>query len=280
MYDDPDYVVVGHVTHDLQPDGSSLPGGTALYAAMTALRLGCRVGLATAGSPAIVWETLLPGAAVICQSAPTTTTFINRYHQGQRTQYLRQAAPAIELGRLPLGWRQAPIVHLGPVAQEVLPAASQQLRPDWLCATPQGWLRHWDEAGLVGLGSPPAAALAAVPLRVLVLSEGAEFEQSAALIEQVRGRGGLVAVTRGAAGSTLLWGAERCAIPTYRVSEVDPTGAGDVYAAALFIRLAAGDEPTSAAAYASAAGALSVTGPGTSAIADEAAIRRLMGRAC
>ena len=275
----PAYVVVGHVTHDLLPDGGVQLGGTALYAAITATRLGWSVGVATAGDVAVAVRDLLPAAAVHCAGAADTTTFINLYRAGARTQYLRAVAPPIDLSSLPPGWRTAPIVHLGPVAQEIDPAASADLTPAWLCATPQGWLRRWQDDGLVELEAAPAGRFAAAPLRVLVLSEGEEEAKAAALIEQVRARGGLVAVTRGARGSTLLQGADRLEIPTYPVTEVDPTGAGDVYAAALFIRLAAGDAPPVAAAYASAAGALSVTGAGTSAIPDDAAIRRLMATA-
>ena len=47
--DNPAYLVIGHITDDLQADGSILPGSTALYAAVTALRLGLRVAVATAG---------------------------------------------------------------------------------------------------------------------------------------------------------------------------------------------------------------------------------------
>ena len=42
-----DYLVIGHVTHDLTPSGSRL-GGTAAYSALTAQALGMRVGVFTA----------------------------------------------------------------------------------------------------------------------------------------------------------------------------------------------------------------------------------------
>jgi hypothetical protein len=273
----PDYLVIGHVTHDLQPDGRALLGGTALFAGITATRLGRRVAIATAGDVAADLRALMPEALTHVQAADRTTTFVNRYAAGQRTQHLLSAAPAIDLAAIPADWRRAPVIHLGPLTREIAPDGLAAFAPRWLCATPQGWLRRWDADGLVTLTPPPAAAFAALPLQVLVLSEGAEEECSVALIEQVSARGGLVAVTRGARGSTLLQRGERLDVPTYLVEEVDPTGAGDVYAAALFIRLAAGDDPPAAAAYASAAGALCVTGPGTSAIPDDAAIRRLMG---
>jgi sugar/nucleoside kinase (ribokinase family) len=275
---EPDYVVIGHVTHDLQPDGGVLLGGTALYAGVTAARLGQRVALLTAGQVTAALREVLPRALVRCREDGRTTTFVNAYAGGQRTQYLREVAAPIDPRDLPAAWRRAPIVHLGPLAREIAPDELGGLAPAWLGATPQGWFRHWGPDGLVRLEPPEAAAFVDVAIRVLVLSEGAEEANGEALIAQVRARGGLVAITRGARGSTLLWEDQVVAVPTYPVAEVDPTGAGDVYAAALLIRLAAGDPPTVAAAYASAAGALSVTGPGTSAIPDDAAIRRFQAR--
>lgn len=271
----PDYVVIGHITHDLQPDESVLFGGTAIFAAITAQRLGRQVAVATAGQLSTAPPSLDSSILFACQPDSRMTTFVNRYQDGQRTQFLLSAAAPIDLRALPLSWRQAPVIHLGPVAQEIAIADLNDLATPWLCATPQGWLRQWRSDGLVSLRPARRAAFAALP-RVLVLSEGDEETNSGELIAGVRQQGGLVSITRGARGSTLYAGQERLEIPTFAVKEVDPTGAGDVYATALFIRLASGDSPAAAARYASAAGALSVTGLGTSAIPDDRSIRQLM----
>ena len=42
-----DYLIIGHVTQDLTPNGPTL-GGTASYSALTAKALGLRVGIVTA----------------------------------------------------------------------------------------------------------------------------------------------------------------------------------------------------------------------------------------
>ena len=52
-----DYLVIGHVAHDLTPEGSRL-GGTAAYAALTARALGYRVGIVTAAGPETSLEVL------------------------------------------------------------------------------------------------------------------------------------------------------------------------------------------------------------------------------
>ena len=272
----PDYLVIGHVTRDLQPDGGALLGGTALYAAITASQLGRRVAILTAGAVEDEVRAQLPDADLLWQPGDVTTTFFNRYVDGQRFQRAPVRAAVLDLTRLPDAWRGAAVVHLGPVAREIAPASLTTLAPAWLCATPQGWLRHWGPDGAVALAAPGAAAFADALIRALVVSEGEEESHAATLIAQTRARGGVAAITRGAVGSTLLWRDQTMEIPAFPVEEIDPTGAGDVYAAALFIRLAAGDPPPLAAVYASAAAALSVTGPGVSAIPDHAAIQRLM----
>ena len=45
-----DYLVIGHVAHDLAPDGPRV-GGTVAYSALTARALGMKVGIVTAVGP-------------------------------------------------------------------------------------------------------------------------------------------------------------------------------------------------------------------------------------
>src|SRR2546423_15672036 len=70
-----DYVALGHVTLDRQPDGSALPGGTVLFAALQAAQLGLRAGIVTAGRPADLDAALAPyRGEVAIQLKPTAET--------------------------------------------------------------------------------------------------------------------------------------------------------------------------------------------------------------
>jgi sugar/nucleoside kinase (ribokinase family) len=69
----------------------------------------------------------------------------------------------------------------------------------------------------------------------------------------------LVVLKRGALGATVYTGASSDAVAAFRVEEVDPTGAGDVFAAALASALLSGMAVPAATRYACAAGALAVT---------------------
>lgn len=69
----------------------------------------------------------------------------------------------------------------------------------------------------------------------------------------------LVALKQGAAGSTLYTAAGALAMPPYSVTEVDPTGAGDCYDAALLVGLDEGWPLDVAGRFANAVGALATT---------------------
>jgi sugar/nucleoside kinase (ribokinase family) len=69
----------------------------------------------------------------------------------------------------------------------------------------------------------------------------------------------LVALKEGERGSTLYTARGAQAIPPYRVTEVDPTGAGDIYDAALLVGLSEGWALEKAGLFANAAGALATT---------------------
>lgn len=69
----------------------------------------------------------------------------------------------------------------------------------------------------------------------------------------------LVALKRGAAGASLYTAAGRTDVAAYTVTEVDPTGAGDCYGAALLVGLSQGWPLEKAGRFANAVGALATT---------------------
>ena len=76
---------------------------------------------------------------------------------------------------------------------------------------------------------------------------------------QWAGQGKLVALKQDEAGSTLYQGDERISVPGFRVTEVDATGAGDCFGAALSVALLEGMPLEEAGRFANAVGALAVT---------------------
>ncbi len=266
-----DYLVIGHVTEDVTPDGPRL-GGTAAFSALTARALGLRVGVVTSANEeraryGVPLRATLEGVQVVSIPSEHTTTFENIHTRpsGGRVQILHHQATAIALEYVPDAWRKAAIVHLGPVAQEVDPGAAGHFSASVLGITPQGWIRTWDSAGRVSVCKWESAETLLPQAGAVVISRedvGGDEE----LIESMAHKTRLLAVTEGPAGSVLYWNGDRRRFRAPEVVEVDNTGAGDIFAAALFVRLYATRDPWEAARFATRLASYSVTRVGLSGI--------------
>ncbi|HEY7984853.1 MAG TPA: PfkB family carbohydrate kinase [Ktedonobacterales bacterium] len=281
----PDYLVIGHATRDLRPDGGWRVGGTVVFAAAAAARLGLRAAIVTAAPPDVLAAIrhAAPDVELAALPTPTATTFANRYlPDGRRRQYLRSRAPMLGLDAVPDDWRACAIVHLAPVAAEVDGALAAAFPGALLGATPQGWLRAWGGTGLVRPAAWREAARVLPHLRALVLSQD-DLATDAASADAAIARWArtvpVVVVTRGAAGADLLAQGSRVRVPAFPAREVDPTGAGDVFAAALFVALAEGEAPAAAVRFANAAAAFVVEQPGVAGLPDRAAVLARLGGA-
>ncbi len=84
-------------------------------------------------------------------------------------------------------------------------------------------------------------------------------------------------ITLGEYGAYYSDGAQRFALPAFRVEAVDSTAAGDAFNGGLAVRLAAGDSIREAMRYASACGAITATRRGSvPSLPDDAEVRALL----
>jgi sugar/nucleoside kinase (ribokinase family) len=259
-----DYLVIGHVAHDLTPEGPRL-GGTAAYSALTARALGMRVGVVTASGPETSLETL-SDISVIALESPRSTTFENIYTEHGRVQYLRAQAARIDLAKVPEPWRRASIIHLGPIANEMDAVLPDVFSPALLGLTPQGWMRQWDSEARVSRTEWINAESALSRAGAVVISRE-DVDGNDEMIEQMAHQTRILAVTESAAGAVLYWNGDRRRFRAPDVKEVDATGAGDVFAAAFFIRLFKTRDPWEATRFATLLASRSVTRPGLEGIA-------------
>jgi 1D-myo-inositol 3-kinase len=287
----PTFLALGHVTRDLLPGEAFALGGTVTFAALTAYQLGLAAALVTCADEELLAQlpALLPGIALAARPAPVTTAFENTYVAGFRTQYLRERAPLLDLADIPPGWQAAPILLLGPLAQEIPLALIQSLpRPagSLLAATPQGWLRRWDADGRVWPTPWEQAEILLPLLDVLILSHDDllpfadnQRARADAMLTAWSMRVPLLIATDGRLGATLFERGKTTRFPAYPALEVDPTGAGDVFASAFLIHFHQYSEPYAAMNFANCVASLSVEHPGTSGIPTAAQIQdRLVPR--
>jgi sugar/nucleoside kinase (ribokinase family) len=229
-----DYLVVGNITVDYTPVGREW-GGTALFAAITAQRLGARVHVLTSMPQAEVRHVLPAEIEVRNVDSPVFCTFLHKHFEGVRDQYITDVAHTLHAGDLPERWRTLPLVHFGPIAQEVghdlLGAFNKALRG----GSVQGWLRHWGEDGHVQ-PLPPEKMLEWVPpVDCSFLSEE-DIGSNRQVIDVYRRAHRVVVLTDGAHGATVFEGDTAMHVPAFPVQEVDDNGAGDVFSAAFLIR--------------------------------------------
>lgn len=258
----PQFLVAGHVCRDLQDDGYRL-GGTAAYASLTVQRLGLRAAALTCSCCSVDLASLLPGVQVLNIPSTVTTTFENRYRGGKRQQYLHAVAPAIGVDALPAKWRACPVVLLGPVAQEVDPLLAQAFPKSLVGVSPQGWMRCWDHQGRISPTGWDGEELKGT-VEVVVLGE--EDLPSGKLAHEWLDWAPVLVVTEGMEGARMRWQGTWYKIPAYPAREVDPTGAGDVFAAAYLVRYHETGDPFASALFASCAACFSVESPGLEGI--------------
>jgi sugar/nucleoside kinase (ribokinase family) len=258
-----DYLVIGHLTCD-QTDNGLLLGGTAAYAGLTAQALGMRVGIVTAWG-AEVSRAPLNDIPIISFPTDTSTTFANLMTEAGRVQYIRSVAPQIHLNIIPDAWRNPAIVHLGPVAQEVDPGLVRYFPSALIGLTPQGWLRGWDEQGLVHPVEWPEATFVLQRTGATVISRE-DVGGDETRIEEMASSSRILAVTEADQGTRLYWNGDVRRFRPPQVELVDDTGAGDIFAAAFFYRLYTTRDPWEAARFATLLSAFSVTRRGLDSI--------------
>jgi 1D-myo-inositol 3-kinase len=272
----PDYLVLGTITRDIIPGGFNV-GGTVSYGAITARRLGLRAAIVTSAAPDLRLPDAFDGIECLAIPAAHTTTFRNEYVNGTRRQYVSAIAAPITADAVPPAWRRAPLVHLGPLVNELDESLVHLFPHARVIATPQGWFRSWDATGFVTLGAWRRAAELLPHLTALILSD-----------EDVRGDPDCIqrwitmtrtlVLTHGARGATVYHRGTAAHLPARPAREIDPTGAGDVFAAAFLIRLhetfvhTGVEDPWEAARFANVTASFSVEGLGFSAIPYRAAV--------
>jgi sugar/nucleoside kinase (ribokinase family) len=258
-----DYLVIGHITRDLLPQGNQI-GGTAAYAALTAKHFGLNTGIVTAFDPALNPKSL-DGIHLSVDHSGNTTTFSNIETPEGRKQIIHEIGPKLTPENLPDQWRSTPIVHLGPVANEINNEIIDLFPNSKICLTPQGWYRKWDQAGHVSYQdwADQSQHLSKAAATIISIDD---INHNEDLIYEMAFGTSVLVVTEGAQGVRVYWNGDqkRFAAPTVPV--IDTIGAGDIFAASFFIRLHQTNNPWEAARFAVRLSAISVTRKGLQSV--------------
>lgn len=244
-------LTAGHLTRDRVAEGH-VPGGGVWYVshAWRALSVPGRAVTVRAVSAADAPDVPAWPGEVAVQASGCTTTFYNTYSPAGRVMRLEVQAPAVEVASTPMAWRRCDVLLLAPVAGELDARAwLSTIEARWSGAGLQGWLkvRTSDGQFVARPGAFDARSLAG--LGVACLSDE-DLGGDRAWLDALREVVPLVVLTHGAAGCTVFERGAVSSVAAVETVEVDPTGAGDTFAAALMVHLADGLAPAAAAARA------------------------------
>jgi sugar/nucleoside kinase (ribokinase family) len=262
-----DLVVLGGLTIDRFPDGSSAPGGGVIHIVRATAARGLQLGVVTAAGPepvALAGLAELRRLSTVDQVAsyPVTTTFRHREALEGRRLWLEQSGGMVAVPSDSDERFFARAFLFAPVAGEI--DADALLA--WGPVAPrgailQGWLRapaEGREVEALSVSTLPAAlrdALAGLDLIVTsredLRAEGDDPAMQLLAVRGAVGNGPIVTITDGIDG---LWlssnsSATHLAAP-WTVEGVSTVGAGDVLAAFMLASLAAGEPATAAAGQA------------------------------
>lgn len=259
----PDFLVVGHVTKDVNSSGYAL-GGTATYASLLASRLGLRPGVVTSASADLRLQELMPWSALAVAPSRETTTFENIYTGNRRRQRVLGCARPLRASDVPPSWLRSRIVLLGPIAAELSSELFRAFADSFVALTPQGMMRQWGPDGTVHAVRWQDADELLPLVDVAVLSEDDLPDQRE--LDRYLSLAPILVVTHNVAGATVYAEGGVMTYPAYRCEAVDPTGAGDVFAAAFTIGLAETGDIGHAGAFANCAASFVIEAPGTSGV--------------
>jgi sugar/nucleoside kinase (ribokinase family) len=295
-------VVVGAAARDLADDDSRgwRLGGGVSYSALTTARLGLPtaaiVGVDTLASTAAELD-LLREAGVDVHLVPLDhgPIFVNIERPEGRLQLCGGASDPIPVSSIPPSWRSAPGWILAPVAAELPPAWADAPASDALVAVGwQGLLRELEAGQPVRHVAPRADPIIGRADLVGMSRDDVDRAIPLAELYGLLHRGASLAITQGDHGGLIAHGSRGDhaaalelrhypAIPSH--AAVDPTGAGDVFLAAL---AAARIEPRLVGGrigqgfdllLAAAAASLVLEGPGMLGVPTRDAVRRRMAEA-
>ena len=230
-----DYLMLGTITRDVTRSGKYSLGGTVAYSGLMANAIGLRVGIVSSMSSDLDLSLLeKTGILVVRQNSDVTTEYKNIYTDDGRVQYLRKRASSLRFDNVPEHWLTAPIVHIGPLANDIDQSIIHKFPNSFIGITLQGWLRKWDHQGRVTRADFPTWTRVLSKVDAVVLSIE-DVDGDWGYIERCTACAKVVVVTQSDKGVTIFVGKQSYRLEASNVAMIDSTGAGDIFASVFFV---------------------------------------------
>ena len=265
MSDIPEFLAVGHVTHDHVEAGRIQLGGAALYSSLTARRLGKQAAILTSFGEDFMGLETIEGIAAKVVPSLWTSSFRNVYDGGGRVQFVYKEAASLVPGDLPRNWTMARVAYLCPVLHEFQLDMGEAFAGTLIGVAPQGWMRTWDNTGRVRAHGWEGFQCLLDRSQMLIVSEE-DIANERGVVEVFQRHAPIVIVTRAGQGAMVFAGKQTLTLGAYAAAERDPTGAGDCFGAAFLVRYEETGSIEEAARFASCVGACVVEQDGIAGI--------------
>jgi len=258
------HLCIGHCCHDLVDD-SFILGGSASYSSVLSRSWGLEASLLTSVGDDFLFHERFEKLGINIQNVPTdhTTVFHNKNIGNHRIQFLKSRANTITANVLLSRSQEYNIVQFCPIADEIdvdlLTAFPSSLK----IATIQGFLRQWDEHGLVSLKEMNWQWLEHMDIIILSTEDIAEAPH---YLNFIIDQCDHVIVTDNENGATVYFKNESHHFPAIPTQVIDATGAGDSFATAYTIDYYQNENITSACSFAHSAASCIIENIGLSHI--------------
>ena len=231
-------MTVGHVTRDANQSRWQF-GGTVFYSSLTAQHLGMRVTAVTrmGAEDGDTLSVSHRGVHWLPKPSPASTVMRNTYRRGNRIQHAPVIAPPLDRADFAGLRTEFAVVHLAPIAGELSPDLLPHVPPaDLTGLTGQGMLRRVGIDGRVHGQSWPDPGEFLEAIDVLVLSDEDIRIDSEGGLNHLR-RVPIGVLTQGHQPVRVFSAGREFETPVRAIVGGQRTGAGDVFAATLFVAL-------------------------------------------
>ncbi len=232
-----DFLSIGNITRDIIKNSSGQfagIGGPSFYASKVCENFGIKAGICTNFSNDFKITEYLPNTEIFSYQSELTTSFVNNYSKGVRTQKIVNNASFLEFERFSyLNDLLSPkVVFYCPVFNEVEHDFLSIFNQSKKICNLQGWLREAGPNKEVSLNK----LLPSLDFSIFDAIVLSELDLAQDEISRLTNLSSLVCVTKGKEGCVITNNQKEIKFDTVKVKSIDETGAGDVWASVFGIQ--------------------------------------------
>lgn len=226
-----DILTIGNITEDIiLKEGSSLSsfGGPSFYASKSCIKYGVRSGVISVSSDKLKLEDCLPNNITFPQKRTEHTIFENRYINNRRAQRVISSSESLNICDFvyPINYDPPKLIFYCPVLNEVTDEFLKLFPGAIKVCNLQGWMRKLDRQGNISIKKELPDIDFSIFDVVIMSEHDLDYDNALMISKSCK----LVCITKGEKGSRLISGSKVKNYKTIHASNVDETGAGDVWA--------------------------------------------------